>query len=116
MIILFILGLILGALVVIFTLQNIGIVTVTFFSWSLTSSLSVIIGLAVSLGVVIALLLFLPESISNSLKYRKLKKENTKLEEELKRQKELTVFAKNTPPTKQDIAKIEDGAIENHIL
>jgi lipopolysaccharide assembly protein A len=116
MIILFILGLLLGAVAVIFALQNVAIVTVTFFSWSITSSLSVIVSLAILSGILIALLLFLPESISNYFGYRKLKKENAKLIEELRKQKELTTFAKSTPPTKEDIYKIEDGVIDNRAL
>lgn len=116
MIILFILGLILGGVAVIFTLQNTAIITVTFFEWSLTSSLSNIISLAVLIGIMIALLLFLPESIKNYFRYKRLKRANTKLEDELKKQKELTVFAKEIPPTQTDIKKIEDGVIEEHVL
>lgn len=116
MIILFILGLLLGALAVFFVLQNVAIVTVSFFSWQFTSSLSVILFLAVLSGLAIAFLLILPESINNYLKYRNLKKEKAKLEEELKKQKELTTFAKTTPPTKTEISNIEKGAIENHTI
>ncbi len=116
MIILFIIGLLLGALAVVFALQNVAIITVTFFSWELTASLSVVVALSIISGILIALLLFLPESINNYFRYRKLKKENHRLEEELRKQKQATVFAKNTPPTRDDIAKIEDGVIEDHIL
>ena len=112
MIILFVLGLLLGVFAVIFALQNVDIVTVSLFNWHLTSSLSVIIFLALFAGLIIAFLLTLPEGFSNYFKYRKLKKENARLEEELKKQKELTVFAKNTPPTQAEIKKIEEGAIE----
>ena len=114
MIILFILGLGLGALAVVFALQNTAIITVSLFSWSITGSLSVILFLAVFTGIIIALLLFLPESINNYFRYRKLKKENSRLEEELRKQKEKIVFAKNTPPTEENIAKIEDGVSDEH--
>ncbi len=114
MIILFILGLLLGVISVFFALQNITAITVTLFSWSITGSLSVIILLAIISGFLIAILLFLPESISNYFKFKVLKKENKKLEEALKQQ-EKTVFAKTTPPTREDIAKIEDGASDEHI-
>ncbi len=113
MIILFILGLLLGIVSVIFTLQNVDIVTVTFMSWKLTSSLSVIIGLALLSGFLVALLLFLPESVSNYFNFRKLRKQNLALAEDLKKQKELTVFAKNTPPSETDLEKIENGVIED---
>jgi uncharacterized integral membrane protein len=113
MIILFILGLLLGGLAVVFTLQNVAVVTVSLFNYHFTGPLSVILGLAVFSGILIALLIILPESINNYFRYRKLKKEITKLQEELKKQKELTVFAKTVPPTKEDIQKIEEGIIDS---
>lgn len=113
MIILFILGLFLGIVSVIFTLQNVDVVTVAFLNWHLTSSLSVIIGLALLSGFLIALLLFLPESISNYFNFRKLRKQNVALSEDLKRQKELTAFAKKSSPSEKDIKDIENGGIEN---
>ena len=115
MIILFILGLLLGAFAVVFALQNTAVITVTFFSWHLTGSLSLILSLALICGLMIAALLVLPESISNYFKYKKLKRENRKLADELEKQKELTHFAKTTSPTRDDIAKIEDGVIEEHL-
>jgi lipopolysaccharide assembly protein A len=113
MIILFILGLVLGGAAVIFALENTMVITVTFFSWQLTSSLAVILISAILAGVFITLLLLLPESISNYFKYKSLKKEIGKLEEELRKQKELTVFAKRTLPSPEAISKIEKGAIIN---
>lgn len=112
MIILFVIGLLLGAVAVIFALQNIDIITVTFFSWHLTGSLALILLLAITSGVLIAILLLLPEFVNNYFRYKNLKKEKEGLEEELRKQKELTVFAKHTSPTKEDISKIEHGAIE----
>ncbi|MDO8572765.1 MAG: LapA family protein [bacterium] len=113
MTILFIVGLLLGAVAVIFSLQNIAVITVTFFSWHLTGSLALILSLAISTGVLITVLLILPESIKNYFRYKNLKKENIKLEEDLRKQKELTVFAKNIPPTEEAILKIEQGAIDS---
>lgn len=110
MIILFILGLLIGAVSVVFVLQNIAIVTVTFFSYQITGSLALILSLALGAGALVVILLLLPESISNYFQYKHLKKENEKLAEDLRKQKELTVFAKNEPPTKEIISKIEDGA------
>jgi uncharacterized integral membrane protein len=113
MIILFVFGLLLGAVAVVFALQNVAIITVSFFSWQLTGSLALILLLAITSGVLIAILLLLPEFISNYFKYKSLKKDNKRLEEELRKQKELTVFAKNTPPTDEEISKIENGAIDD---
>ncbi|MFA7252511.1 MAG: LapA family protein [Candidatus Paceibacterota bacterium] len=98
MIILFIGGLILGGLVVIFILQNTEIVTVSLFSWQFSGSLSLVMFLTISVVLAIVALLALPGSFKNYLQYRKLQKINLKLEDELKKQKELTIFAKNTPP------------------
>lgn len=113
MIILFIIGVLLGGISVIFALQNISVITVTFFSWELTGSLSLILLLALASGVLITMLMLLPETIKNYFKFRSLAQENERLEEELRKQKELTVFAKNTPVTPEEISKIEEGAIEN---
>ncbi len=112
MVILFIIGLLLGAVTVIFALQNVNVITVTFFSWHLTGSLALILLLAISSGAIVTVLLILPESIKNYFRYRSLKGEVAKLEEELRKQKELTVFAKHTPPTEEIIDKIENGASE----
>lgn len=113
MIIFFVIGLLLGVFAVIFALQNIAIITITFFSWQLTGSLALILLLAITSGILIAILLLLPEFVNNYFKYKNLQKENKKLEEELRKQKELTVFAKHTPPTEEEISKIEHGAIDD---
>lgn len=110
---LFVLGIFLGILAVIFTIQNITVITVVFFGWQLTGSLALILMLAILSGILITLLLVLPQSIGNYFKYRRYEKEIQKLEEDLRHQKELTVFAAKVPPTKEDIARIEHGAIHN---
>ncbi len=89
-------GVLLGAVTVIFALQNIAVITVSFFTWQITGSLALILMTAVAAGAVIALLLVLPETARNYFRYKKLVKENSNLAEELRKQKELTVFAKNT--------------------
>lgn len=111
MIILFIIGLLLGGVAVMFALQNISIITVSFFSWELTGSLAFILMLAIASGVLVTLLLVLPGSIDSLLKNRKLRKEVERLNDELRKQKELTVFAKTTTPTSEDIERIEHGAV-----
>src|SRR5689334_23920883 len=111
MIILFVVGLLVGVVSVMFALQNVYIVTVNFLSWQLTGSLALILFIAMLAGALIVALLTLPESIKNHFKYKNLKKENADLEEKLRKQKELTTFAKNIPPSEEDIAKIEQGTI-----
>ena len=114
MLILFTLGLVLGAVAVMFSLQNITVVTVSFFSWQLEGSLAVILLLAIASGILVCLLILLPGTIQTSFRLRAMKKQNEKLEEELRKQKELTVFAKDVPPTEEIIDKIESGAIAEH--
>jgi len=116
MIILFIIGLLLGAVSVIFALQNIDIITVTFFSWHLTGSLALILLLTIATGILITVLLVLPGSIRNYFRYKKLEKENRKLIEELRKQKELTVFAKITPIDQEAVASIDHGAMSDRAV
>ncbi len=78
-----ILGLIIGGATVIFALQNVFTVTVTFLSWELTASLAILIILSVLVGVLISLLMTIPGTIKNSFVIGKLKRENKKLTEEL---------------------------------
>jgi uncharacterized integral membrane protein len=111
MIILFIFGLVIGAVAVIFALQNIDVITITFFSWHMTGSLALILILAIIVGIIITVLLLLPGSVANYFKYKSLEKENKKLEEELRKQKELTVFAKITPLDAEAVARIDHGSM-----
>ena len=105
MIILFVIGILLGAVAVVFALQNITVITVTFFSWQLTGSLALILLIAITAGMLIAIFLLLPEFISNYFKARRLQKENGKLAEELRKQKELTAFAKS--PSEGGMAQVD---------
>lgn len=78
-----IVGLFLGAVSVIFALQNIFSVTVTFLAWDITASLALIISIAILVGFVVAVLFTLPESIKNYFAISKLQKKNKELEEKL---------------------------------
>jgi len=111
MILLFIVGLLLGAVSVMFALQNVSVVTVTFFQWSFDGSLAVVLLLAITSGILICLLLVLPGSIGTTFKFRRMRKEYSRLEEELRKQKELTMFAHHDTPSRGDIEKIENGAV-----
>jgi uncharacterized integral membrane protein len=105
-------GVLLGAVSVIFALQNMVVITVSFFTWEIEGSLALILMLCGAMGILIALLIVLPETLKNYFKYRRLKKENERLEEELRKQKERTVFAKSVPPTPEELATIERGAAD----
>ncbi|MFZ3012046.1 MAG: LapA family protein [Minisyncoccia bacterium] len=94
MIILFIIGILLGAMAVVFALQNIAVITVTFFSWELTGSLALVLLMTILSGMLISIFLLLPQFIRNHFKFKNLQKEKENLTEELRKQKELTIFAK----------------------
>ena len=110
---LFILGLLVGGAAVVFVLQNVAVITVTFFAWHITHSLAIILILSILAGGLATLLIILPSSISYFWGFRRLEKEIKKLEEDLRKQKEWTHFARKTPPTHEDIARIEGGAIRD---
>ncbi len=97
---------------VVFALQNVSAVTVAFFQWQFEGSLAMVLLLAIASGILVCLLLVLPGSIQTTFRFRRLRKDNEKLAEELKKQKELTVFAKHETPTRGEIERIEDGAIK----
>ena len=71
-----ILGVLLGAVTVVFALQNITTITVTFLAWELTGSLSLILLLAVATGALICLLMSIPEVIKSHIEFSALKKIN----------------------------------------
>ena len=83
MILFLVLGLIIGGLSVVFVLQNITPITVTFLTWELSGSLAVILLLALLAGALITALVLLPSFIRAELTIRKLKKQNKKLEDDL---------------------------------
>ena len=87
MLIFLIIGALVGAAGVIFALQNIVPITVTFFSWQLHGSLALVLILSMAIGVLVSLLITIPEVVRDSIRFRDLKKQNAKLQEELAQQK-----------------------------
>ncbi len=83
MFIFLILGLILGALIIIFALQNITTVTGVFLTWQFQGSLALILVLAVASGILLCLFLSLPEVLRKRFLISKLKKKTNILEGEL---------------------------------
>ncbi len=106
-----ILGILLGAFTVAFALQNVTSATLTFLDWHFEGSLALILLCAVAVGSIISLLMVLPESIANHFRYRKLLKVNENLTEDLRKQKELTLFAKKTPATTEELEKLDQGRV-----
>ncbi len=87
MIISLVIGLVLGAVTVIFALQNMTTVSVVFLTWKFEGSLALILILTMAAGVIIALLMSLPELIKKSFQISSLKKQNRVSREELEHKK-----------------------------
>ncbi len=83
MIIFLLLGLVLGAVSVVFALQNITTITVVFMTWQIQGSLALIILLAVLTGLLIGFIVCAPEVIKKGLQVASLRKQNAKLNEAL---------------------------------
>ena len=86
---LFIIGLLIGAVMVVFALQNVTPITVTFLAWQIEGQLAFILLLAVVAGLLISALLSIPGMIKNQIKFSSLRKHNKKLAEELEAHKQI---------------------------
>lgn len=73
------LGFILGALAIIFILQNNTFVELAFLGFQFESSLAIVVFLAILSGILLTLLLSLPGAIGNMVRIQGLKKENRQL-------------------------------------
>ena len=87
MIISLVIGLILGAVTVIFALQNTTSISVVFLSWKFEGSLALILLVTMAVGIVVALLMSLPELIKKSFQISSLMKLNRVSKTELENKK-----------------------------
>ena len=94
MIVFLILGAILGALLVIFVLQNFTVVTVTFLTWHITGSLALVLLASIVSGIVITLLTLLPGLIRDDFKVRALKRSMRDTEDQLEKTKSALIEAR----------------------
>ncbi|OGC86915.1 hypothetical protein A2949_01390 [Candidatus Adlerbacteria bacterium RIFCSPLOWO2_01_FULL_54_21b] len=78
-----ILGILLGVVSVIFVLQNISVVTVTFLDWQIAGSLALVLLLAIICGIVMTLLVLLPSLIRGDFYLSTLKRQKKDVEDEL---------------------------------
>jgi uncharacterized integral membrane protein len=83
MIFFLILGAILGAVSILFILQNVTPVTVSFFAYHLNGSLALVLFVAMFSGIVVTILMLLPGFVSDEFKVMRLKKQVKELEDEL---------------------------------
>ncbi len=82
MLILLILGVLIGAVSVVFALQNISNITVAFLFWHIEGSLSVILLLAIVAGMLVSALVSVPEVFRDQMKLRVMSKRIKDLEAE----------------------------------
>ena len=75
------LGLVLGAVVIIFALQNSVVITVSFLAWEFTGPLTFILLAAIASGLLISSLLSIPDYFRQALRISKLKDKTAKLRE-----------------------------------
>ena len=83
MIIFVILGILIGAVSIIFALQNVEPVTVLFFSYQLSGSLSLVLFLTLVGGMLVSALVLLPSFIRAEFRISTLKKQYKALQDEM---------------------------------
>jgi lipopolysaccharide assembly protein A len=105
MFILFIFGLIIGAIAIIFALQNVAVIAVTFFTWQFEASLALIILLAVLIGAIIGALLTIPGAIRNYFQFERLARRNRELEDRIEKQKK---------ETEEAIVRVSEAALRDN--
>ncbi len=97
-----ILGVLIGILAVIFAVQNIVPVTVTFLSWQVEGSMAFIIAAAIVTGLLISILVSIPEIVANYFTLKELRKRNKALVSELEEYKNAAIV--NTSHTSATIS------------
>lgn len=81
MFIFLIIGILVGAIIIIFAIQNIAVVSVTFLVWQFEGSLALILVLAVAAGMVLSSLLSIPLRMKRRAELVDLKKREEVLSE-----------------------------------
>jgi lipopolysaccharide assembly protein A len=91
MIIFVIIGLVLGAVAVVFALQNTVAITVTFLLWQFNASLAVVLVLAILSGMIASFLVSIPEIVGDYFKFKNVLQEKQRLQQELDSYKEMVI-------------------------
>lgn len=97
MLILFIAGIILGGLSVIFAFQNVTVVTVTFLLWEVTAPLAFVLLATMLCSTIIVLLMLLPSLIRDEIYLRALKLQKREVEDEFAQYRTTHVPAPGAP-------------------
>lgn len=90
-------GIFLGALSVLFVLQNVEVVTVTFMSWELTASLAILLFCALFMGILIMSLLLVPSLLRDGAYLSAIKRQKRELEDELATYKAAAASGTSSP-------------------
>jgi uncharacterized integral membrane protein len=77
-----ILALVIAILAVIFALQNVAVVSISFFTWSVNVSLAVALLVALGIGVLISILISIPDRVKSGWNVSKKNRKYSSLEEE----------------------------------
>ncbi len=85
MILSLIVGIILGAVSVIFALENVATVTVTLLNWQASAPLALVLLGSMLCGVIVTLLILLPSVIRDELYLSSVKRQKKEAEDELAR-------------------------------
>lgn len=101
MIISLVIGILLGSLSVVFALQNVALVTVTFLAWQITAPLALVLLGSMLSGVIITLLVSLPSLFRDDRYVKVLLKEKKQLQDDLaaKQATGTTVVSETTTQT-----------------
>lgn len=104
----FIIGIIIGGGLVVFALQNLTPVMVTFFGWNLQGSIALIVVIAFLAGGLVTLLFSLSAAFTGMMNESRLKKHNAKLQKDLDDHKQALNEAELKLAAKPDTVIITD--------
>lgn len=97
-------GFVLGIAALLFAVQNIQAVALTFLNWQFETSLAVVVLTSILLGILISLLASLPSALSDHFRIKRLRKENEYLAEEVDAHRQAAqAAAPPTPPATVDL-------------
>lgn len=94
-----IIALLIAVLAVVFALQNSMLVTVSFFSWTVTGSLSLVLLATLAIGVLIGLLVLVPSLLKKTIKSSSQRKRIDALEHEVSQHKAKVAELQKPVPT-----------------
>lgn len=83
MLISLVIGFVLGALAIVFALENRAPASLSFFGRQFEASLAIIVLLSLATGILVSILVALPSSIAASVRMMSLRRENRKLAEKV---------------------------------